>query len=134
VYGALADATVVLHAAFVAFVILGGLLVLRWPRLAWVHLPAAIWGVLIEYAGWICPLTPLEMWFRDGAGEAGYSGGFVDHYIMPVLYPVGLSRSTQFVLGTLVLVINLALYTILIVRRRRANAPRRRPSSHPVDR
>lgn len=118
-YGALADATVVIHAAFVAFVVIGGLFVLRWPKLAWVHVPAALWGILIEYAGWICPLTPLENWFRDRAGEAGYSGGFVDHYIMPVLYPVGLSRSTQFVLGTLVLAINLVVYTILVVRRRR---------------
>src|SRR5512144_911769 len=99
-YQRLADLVVVIHFAFVLFVVLGAFLVLRWPRLAWVHLPAAVWGVLIEYAGWICPLTPLEHWLRRAAGESGYEGGFVEHYIIPVLYPLGLTRMTQWVLGT----------------------------------
>ena len=119
-YGALADLVVILHAAFVAFVVIGGLFVLRWPRLAWMHVPAAVWGALIEFAGWICPLTPLENSLRARAGEAGYSGGFVDHYIMPVLYPAALTRTTQLVLGALVLAINTAVYVTLIIRRRRA--------------
>jgi hypothetical protein len=100
-------------------VVLGGLLVLRWTRLAWLHIPAAIWGVLIEYAGWICPLTPLENLFRTRGGEAGYSGGFIEHYIQPVLYPAGLTRGTQLVLGSLALLVNLAAYSVVIARRQR---------------
>ena len=106
----LADAVALLHAAFVAFVVLGGLLVLRWRRVAWLHVPAAIWGVLIEYSGWICPLTPLENALRERAGQAGYSGGFVEHYILRVLYPAGLTREMQWVLGALVLIINGLVY------------------------
>jgi hypothetical protein len=118
-YRSLADLVLVLHFAFVLFVVLGGLLVVRWPRLAWLHVPAAIWGVLIEYTGWICPLTPLENSFRARAGQAGYSGGFIQHYIQPVLYPAGLSRSTQLVLGSLVLLANVAAYGVVIAGRRR---------------
>ncbi|MBL8424926.1 MAG: DUF2784 domain-containing protein, partial [Candidatus Accumulibacter phosphatis] len=77
----LADGIVVLHCLFIAFVVLGGVLALRWPRLAWVHLPAACWGAAIELSGWICPLTPLENRFRQAAGEAGYAGSFIDHYL-----------------------------------------------------
>ena len=117
----LADAVVVLHAAFVVFVVLGGFLVLRWRRVAWLHVPAAIWGVLIEYAGWICPLTPLENALRERAGQAGYSGGFVEHYVLRVLYPAGLTRETQWVLGALVLLINGLVYGSLWMRRRRGH-------------
>jgi hypothetical protein len=116
IYRALADFVLVLHLAFVLFVVLGGLLVVRWPRLAWLHIPAAIWGVLIEYSGWICPLTPLENSFRIKGGEAGYSGGFIEHYIQPTLYPAGLTRSTQLVLGSLALIVNLAAYGIVLSR------------------
>ena len=116
IYRALADLVLVVHLAFVLFVVLGGLLVLRWPRVAWLHVPAAIWGVLIEYTGWICPLTPLENSFRARGGEAGYSGGFIEHYVIPALYPAGLARPTQAVLGTLVLVVNLVAYGVLIRR------------------
>jgi Protein of Unknown function (DUF2784) len=123
IYRALADLVLVVHLAFVLFVVLGGLLVLRWPRLAWLHTPAAIWGVLIEYAGWICPLTPLENSFRTRGGEAGYSGGFIQHYIQPVLYPAGLTRSTQVVLGSLVLILNLAAYGV-VISRTRSRVPR----------
>ena len=117
-YRALADFVVVVHIAFVAFVVAGGLLVLRRPRLAWLHLPAAVWGVLIEFAGWICPLTPLENAFRARGGEAGYSGGFVEHYLLPVLYPGGLTRGVQIGLGSIVLALNLAVYGALLSRRR----------------
>jgi Protein of Unknown function (DUF2784) len=119
IYRALADLILALHLAFVLFVVLGGLLVLRWPRTAWLHIPAAIWGVLIEYTGWICPLTPLENSFRARGGEAGYSGGFIEHYIQPLLYPAGLTRSTQVVLGSVVLLLNLAAYAIALSRVRR---------------
>ena len=119
IYRALADLVLVVHLAFVVFVVLGGLLVLRWPRVAWLHVPAAVWGVLIEYTGWICPLTPLENSFRARGGEAGYSGGFIEHYIQPLLYPAGLTRSTQVVLGSLALVLNLTAYAIVVSRMRR---------------
>ena len=118
IYRALADLIVALHLVFVLFVVLGGLLVLRWPRTAWLHIPAAVWGVLIEYTGWICPLTPLENSFRTRGGEAGYSGGFIEHYIQPVLYPAGLTRGTQIVLGSFVLLLNLSAYGILLTRAR----------------
>ena len=118
IYRVLADLVLAVHFGFVLFVVLGGLLVLRWPRLAWVHIPAAIWGVLIEYAGWICPLTPLENSFRVKSGEAGYSGGFVEHYLLPTLYPAGLTRSIQLVLGSAVLVLNLAVYAVVLSKMR----------------
>ncbi len=116
IYGALADFVVVVHVAFVVFVVLGGLLVLRRPVLAWLHLPAAVWGVLIEFRGWVCPLTPLENALRVRGGEAGYTGGFIEHYLLPALYPTGLTRNIQLVLGSLVLGINLALYAMVIAR------------------
>ncbi|MBC7791511.1 MAG: DUF2784 domain-containing protein [Anaerolineae bacterium] len=119
IYRALADLVLVVHLAFVLFVVLGGLLVLRWPRVAFLHIPAAIWGILIEYRGWICPLTPLENSLRQSGGEAGYSGGFIQHYIQPVLYPAGLTRGTQIVLGSFALVVNLAAYGLVIARRKR---------------
>ncbi len=114
----LADLVVVLHFLFVLFVVLGGLLVLRWPRVAWLHLPAAIWGAAIELTGGICPLTPLENSLRRQAGGTGYSGGFIEHYILPVLYPSDLTRSIQIVLGLLVLALNLAIYAQVFVKRR----------------
>ena len=118
IYRALADLVLVVHLTFVLFVVLGGLLVLRWPWVAFLHIPTAIWGVLIEYSGWICPLTPLENSFRARGGEAGYSGGFIQHYIQPLLYPAGLTRGTQIVLGSLALILNLAAYGILVSRMR----------------
>ena len=113
-----ADLIVLVHFAFVLFVILGALLVLRWPKLAYLHLPAALWGIWIEFSGRICPLTPLENALRRQAGEAGYSGGFIEHYILPVLYPTGLTRSTQVALGLIVMLVNLVVYGYLIRRRR----------------
>jgi len=113
-----ADAVLVVHLAFVVFVTLGGLLVIRWPNLAWLHLPAAAWGALIEFAGWICPLTPLEIALRETSGEAGYRGDFLQHYIVSILYPGGLTRDLQTGLGVLVVLINGALY-FFVVRRAR---------------
>ena len=118
-YRLLADVVLLGHLAFVAFVVFGGLLVLRWPKLGWVHLPAALWGVLIEYAGWICPLTPLENNLRERGGEAGYAGGFIEHYLTAVLYPSGLTRGAQVALGSLALLINVLVYRQLAVRKRR---------------
>ena len=112
----LADVVVVLHFAFVLFVVLGGLLVLRWRWVAYLHIPAAIWGVLIEFAGWVCPLTPLENRLRTAAGQAGYQGDFVEHYILPALYPAPLTRNIQLVLGCLVLGLNLGIYGYLLRR------------------
>lgn len=125
IFRTLADVTVVVHLAFVLFVVLGGLLVARWPRLAWVHVPAAAWGVWVEFAGWICPLTPLENWLRQQGGGAAYSSGFVERYVLPVLYPSALSRELQWALGGLVLVLNAAIYLIVLrrgARRRESQA------------
>jgi hypothetical protein len=122
IYRWLADGVVIVHLAFVVFVMVGAFLALRWRWLVWFHLPAAIWGVLIEYAGWICPLTPLENALRALAGEAGYSGDFIQHYLLRALYPQGLTPKVQWVLGTLALGVNLVGYALLIrqasVRRR----------------
>lgn len=109
-YQFLADLIVCLHAAFVLFVVFGGLIVLKWPSVMWLHLPAALWGALIELGGWVCPLTPLENWLRVQAGAAGYHGDFIARYLLPVLYPEHLTREVQLILGGLVLVINMALY------------------------
>jgi Protein of Unknown function (DUF2784) len=118
----LADILVVLHLAFVIFVVLGGLLVLRAPCIAYLHLPAAAWGMVIEFTGWICPLTPLELWLREKAGGTGYQGGFIAHYILPVLYPSGLTRNVQLALGACVFVVNLSIYLYLGWRRTRRTA------------
>lgn len=122
IYRVLADLILVVHLAFVVFVVAGGLLVLRWPWVAVVHIPAAIWGVFIEYTGGICPLTPLENSLRRSGGQVGYSGSFIDHYIQPILYPAGLTRGTQIVLGSLALLLNLAAYGLVIARMKRAGA------------
>ncbi len=119
----LANAVLLLHAGFVAFVVTGGLGVARWPRLAWLHLPAALWGAALEMAGWICPLTPLENRLRQRAGLAGYSGGFVEHYLVPLIYPQGLTGGAQRVLGLFVVVVNVAVYAAVIARRRRRAPP-----------
>jgi hypothetical protein len=118
----LADLVVLVHLAFVGFIVFGGLLALRWPRLAWIQIPAAVWGVVIEWIGFICPLTPLENSLRARGGAAGYSGGFVEHYLLRVLYPSGLTRDGQVLLGVTVLVVNAAAYGLLLARRRRAKA------------
>jgi hypothetical protein len=118
-YRLLADALVVLHGAFVLFVLLGSLLTLWRPRMLWLHVPAFLWGALIEFTGWVCPLTPWEQALRLRAGESGYTGGFIDHYLVPVIYPSGLTRPAQVVLGVLVLLLNAVSYAVLWRRLRR---------------
>lgn len=126
-YRILADLVVIVHGAFVLFVVFGGFLALRKIRWAWVHVPAAVWGAYIEFVGWICPLTPLENYLRGLAGERGYPGGFIEHYLYPLMYPAGLTRSTQFVLGCIVIAINLIAYGVLAWRALRLSRPPARP-------
>lgn len=120
IYRLLADLVFLAHFAFVLFVVLGGVAVWWKPKLAWLHVPAFAWGALIEFAGWICPLTPWEQSLRLLAGERGYSGGFVEHYLFPLLYPEGLTRDVQIVLGVLVLAINGVAYALILRRRSRS--------------
>lgn len=117
----LADAVVVFHVLFIAFAVCGGLLVLRWRRVVWLHLPAVAWAVLVEIMSWPCPLTPLENRLRRRGGEAGYHQSFVEHYIMPVLYPEGLTDRIQFLIGTFVFAVNVAVYSVVIWRWRRGS-------------
>ena len=109
-----ADVVVLTHFAFVLFVVLGGFLVIRWNKLAWLHLPIAAYGAMIEFVGWICPLTPLENHFRLLAGDAGYEGGFVEHYIIKILYPEGLTQSISIALGVAVIAINVVAYWLAL--------------------
>jgi hypothetical protein len=118
-YRSLADLVLVVHVGFVGFVVLGGVLVWRWPGLAWAHVPAVAWAVLIEFSGWICPLTPLEIALRQRGGAAGYAGDFIGHYLTAAIYPEGLSRGVQIVLGALVVLGNVSPYVVLVLRRRR---------------
>jgi hypothetical protein len=113
-YWLMANLVVVIHFGFVCFVVAGGLLLLKWPWVALFHIPAALWGALIEFQGGICPLTPLENQYWQLAGQAGYAGGFIENYLLPVLYPAFLQRDIQIVLGTLVLGINIAIYSWVI--------------------
>jgi hypothetical protein len=115
-YRLLANAVVSIHALFIVFVVLGGFLAWRWRWVAAVHIPCAIWGMLIEYRGWICPLTPLENSLRSRAGQQGYSGGFIEHYLLPTIYPSGLTPRVQALLGMFVLAVNLVAYTVLLRR------------------
>jgi hypothetical protein len=115
-YKLAADAVVFIHLGFVLFVVAGALLVFRWRWLALLHVPAVVWGVLLEFRGWLCPLTPLEQRLRVAGGEAGYSGGFVEQYVLPVLYPAGLDSSQQIAMGTFVIVVNILLYGWLLWR------------------
>ncbi len=121
-YALLADLALLSHLGFILFVLFGAFAVRRWPRLAWLHLPAAAWGTLVELTGWFCPLTDLENHWRRLAGQAGYAGSCIDRYLTALIYPDGLSRSLQIILGLAVLVINLTLYVGLI-RARHREAP-----------
>ena len=118
-YRLLADAVLILHLAFILFVIAGGLLVLRWRWAAVVHLPVAVYGALIEFIGWVCPLTPLENHLRRRGGEEGYAGGFIDHYLVPLIYPGDLTSGLQIALGLAVVAVNVAIYGWAIARWRR---------------
>jgi len=115
-YTLLADAVIVIHLLFIAFVVAGGLVVLYRPKVAFLHLPAAFWGAFIEFSGWICPLTPLENHLRQLVGESAYSGDFVDRYLIPVIYPAGLTNQIQNILGAFVVAINLVFYFFAIRR------------------
>ena len=117
IWSAAANAIALIHLAFIIFVILGGVLVLRWPWVMWLHVPAAIWGALIEFAGWYCPLTSWENTFLDKAGHAGYTNGFIEHYIFALIYPDGLTRSMQIALGVFVVIVNVAVYARVFMRR-----------------
>lgn len=122
-YRLLADAVLLLHLAFVLFVVAGALLVMRWRALMPWHLAAAAWGAGIEAIGAVCPLTWLELRLRGLAGEAGYGGGCIDHYVTALIYPAGLTRGMQYVLGAGVLLVNALLYAWLWRRRRSGRSP-----------
>ena len=109
-YPLLADLVLIVHLVFVVFVLWGGLLVLKWRWIAWLHLPAAVWGAVVEFTGWICPLTPLENWLREQGGEASYRSDFIAEHLLPLLYPEELTRDLQLLLGTGVVVLNAAVY------------------------
>ena len=129
IYRALADFVVLLHMAFVLFAALGSVLVFKWRRVAWFHIPAALWAALIEFVGWVCPLTPLENWLRRRGGQAGYQTGFIERYLLHVIYPAPFSRSLHVVLGFLVLGVNLAIYW-WIWRRSASTGSMPHPSIH----
>jgi hypothetical protein len=114
-----ADIIVVLHFLFILFVVFGGLLAFKWRWVVWIHVPAAVWGALIEFVGWVCPLTPLENQLRQAAGGEGYSVAFIEHYLMPLIYPSGLTRDIQVELGIGVVVINVAIYAVFFLKRPR---------------
>ena len=123
-----ADLLVIAHLLFIVFALVGGVAVLRWRWLALVHLPVVVWATIVELMGWVCPLTPLEIALRVAAGEAGYRGGFVEHYIVAIVYPAGLTREIQWLLAALVVLVNAAIYGWLMIRSRRTalrRAPRR---------
>ncbi|MEO0475752.1 MAG: DUF2784 domain-containing protein [Planctomycetota bacterium] len=118
-YRILADGVLIAHFAFIVFVMLGGLVVLRWRWTIWLHLPAVAWGIWIMTSGNVCPLTPLENDLRSKAGQAGYEGGFIEHYIVSVIYPDGLTRTMQFGFAGLVIVLNIGAYAMILYKRRR---------------
>jgi hypothetical protein len=120
-YQAGADAVLMIHFGFILFVLLGGFLAWKWPWVPWLHLPAALWGALIEFNGGICPLTPLENRLRRAAGGDGYPGSFIERYLLPVIYPAELTRDVQLLLGVLVITVNLGVYGLLWARRKKKN-------------
>ena len=119
-YRVLADLVLLTHFAFAAFTVLGGLLVLRWRTLLWLHLASVFWGVVIQWANWTCPLTPLESYLREGGGEGGYRGGFIEHYVRMILYPENLTVELRYVLGIVLIAVNLLVYGYVFLRRGRA--------------
>ena len=118
-YGIFADIVVLIHLGFVVFVVLGAVLVFWWRWIVWLHIPTVGWAVWIEVSGRICPLTPLENWLRIKGGQGAYEGDFVSTYILPILYPADLTRSLQYILAMLVIVINIAIYGFIIYKRYR---------------
>jgi hypothetical protein len=124
-FSVMADLIVAAHLTFVLFVMAGGLIVLRRRWVAWLHIPAVVWGAWIEFAGWICPLTPLENWLRERGGGEGYESSFVERYLLPVLYPEALTRDWQMLLGSIVIVVNVAIYTFVLLSGRQQKRGRR---------
>ena len=118
IYRIAADAVVLVHFAFIVFVALGALLAVRWRWVPWLHIPALLWGVLVETTGRLCPLTDLENALRTKAGQSGYRGGFIEHYLLAIIYPEGLTRGIQLALALAVIAINLTIYGWLRHRRR----------------
>ena len=114
-----ADAVLLLHMAFVIFVICGGLLVANRPWIAWLHIPMVLWSSIVNLLGWICPLTPLENLYRSAAGEEGYEGGFIEHYLAPIIYPEGLSYEMGVAIGAFVFIWNITIYSVIYFRRKR---------------
>ena len=119
-YLLLADLVVVIHFVFVLFSVLGALLLIRWRKIIWLHLPAVAWAIWIEFSGKMCPLTPLENWLRLKGGEIGYSGDFLAHYLLPLIYPSSLTREIQIILGAIVAGMNMAMYGYVFFLRRKA--------------
>ena len=119
IYSFLADLLVLFHLVFILYVITGALLIFKRPKTLWIHLPSCFWGMTVEFTGWICPLTPWEIQLRRLAGKEGYTGSFIEHYLIPIIYPSGLTREVQMVLGGTVLIVNLSLYTLTLIKRRK---------------
>ena len=123
IYSFLADLLVVFHLVFILYVIAGALLIFKWTKTLWLHLPSCFWGMTVEFTGWICPLTPWEIQLRRLAGEEGYSESFIEHYLIPIIYPSGLNWEIQMLLGSIVLIVNLSLYTLILIKRRKRKTP-----------
>ena len=123
IYSFLADLLVVFHLVFILYVIAGALLIFKWPKPLWLHLPACFWGMTIEFTGWICPLTPWEIQLRRLAGEEGYTRSFIEQYLILIIYPSGLNREIQMLLGSTVLIVNLSLYTLILMKRKKRKTP-----------
>ncbi|MCK4742288.1 MAG: DUF2784 domain-containing protein [Sulfuriflexus sp.] len=120
-YSLAADALLIVHLLFILFVVLGALLVMKWRWLIYLHLPTVFWGILIEFNHWICPLTPWENSLRQTAGEASYNSGFIEHYLLPLIYPAKLNYDIQILLGSLVIIVNLSLYLLLALKIKRGS-------------
>ena len=123
IYSFLADLLVVFHLVFILYVIAGALLIFTWPKTLWIHLPSCFWGMTVEFTGWICPLTPWEIQLRRLAGEEGFSRSFIEQYLIPMIYPSGLNREIQMLMGSIVLIVNLSLYTLILIKRRKRKTP-----------
>lgn len=121
-YAIAAELVVIFHFAFIVFAVLGALLALKWRRVIYFHLPAMGWAALVMFNGWICPLTPLEKYLRGLAGQAAYEGDFIAQYLLPIIYPAGLTREMQIGFGVLVILINAGTYVFLYWKKQKANA------------
>ena len=124
IYSFLADLLVVFHLVFILYVIAGALLIIKWAKTLWLHLPSCFWGITVEFTGWICPLTPWEIQLRRLAGEEAYSGSFIEQYLIPIIYPSGLNREIQMLMGSVVLIVNRSLYTLILIKRRNRKTPK----------